>query len=270
METSALKLTFVTLALFAGGAEPNRNNYWDSTFTVVVPPNTHDQCYHLPDIKFRQDVDVFFQVVRSYWPESGFGNFDQTPPEMKVNMQVMDPAGTVLKSAVDGQFESYRFNAATDGAHKVCLYSYDGQKHVYIRVTGTTPPDPEKESEDWDVYDYFYDEDRAFNEDMLKDMRQRDKDSVQSQFDTTVKVIKESLQAIRANLQLSSSLQSVLMSTLTKDMYIMFTNFSRVNFWSGFYITVMVVTGLLQVYFIRGLFDGDSKTKQTHKIKAVT
>ena len=57
------------------------------------------------------------------------------------------------------------------------------------------------------------------------------------------------------------------MSTLTKDMYIMFTNYSRVNFWSGLYITVMVVTGLLQVYVIRRLFDGDSSAKSTHKIK---
>ena len=57
------------------------------------------------------------------------------------------------------------------------------------------------------------------------------------------------------------------MSTLTKDMYIMFTNYSRVNFWSGLYITVMVVTGLLQVYVIRRLFDGDGSAKSTHKIK---
>lgn len=265
MRVSGLTLTFVTLALLAGRAEPS-NNYWDRTFTVVVPPNSKDQCYHLPDIKFRQDVDIFFQVVRSYWTESGFVH--QTQPEMTVNMQVMDPAGTVLNSAVDGQFESYRFNAATDGAHRVCLYSYYGQKHVYIRVTATTPPDPEKS--DFDVYNYYYDEDREFGDDLLVAMRQRDKESIQGQFDTTVKVIKESLQSIRGNLQRSASLQSVLMSTLTKDMYIMFTNFSRVNFWSALYISVMIVTGLLQVYVIRRLFDGSHKTQKSHNIKTVT
>ena len=52
---------------------------------------------------------------------------------MNVNMQVMDPAGKVLKSAVNGQFENYRFNAAADGAYKVCLFSYYGNKNVYIR-----------------------------------------------------------------------------------------------------------------------------------------
>ena len=49
----------------------------------------------------------------------------------------------------------------------------------------------------------------------------RFQDEVASQFDTTVKVIKESLQTIRGNLQMSSSLQGLLMSTLTKDMFLM-------------------------------------------------
>ena len=52
---------------------------------------------------------------------------------MSVNMQVIDPAGKVLKSAVNGQFENYRFNAASEGAHKICLFSYYGNKNVYIR-----------------------------------------------------------------------------------------------------------------------------------------
>lgn len=139
-------------------------------------------------------------------------------------------------------------------------------------MTATTPPDPEKgDGPEFDVYNYYYDEDREFGEDMLVAMRQRDKDSIQGQFDTTVKVIKESLQSIRGNLQRSSSLQSVLMSTLTKDMYVMFTNYSRVNFWSALYISVMVTTGLLQVYVIRRLFDGSHKTTQkSHNIKTVT
>ena len=72
-----------------------------------------------------------FQVVRAYWADSSFVH--QSAPEMNVNMQVMDPAGKVLKSAVNGQFENYRFNAAADGAHKVCLFSYYGNKNVYIR-----------------------------------------------------------------------------------------------------------------------------------------
>ena len=73
----------------------------------------------------------FFQVVRAYWSDSSFVH--QTPPEMSVNMQVIDPAGKVLKSAVNGQFENYRFNAAGEGAHKICLFSYYGNKNVYIR-----------------------------------------------------------------------------------------------------------------------------------------
>ena len=87
-----------------------------------------------------------------------------------------------------------------------------------------------------------------------------------AQFDTTVKAIKEKLQAIRANLQLTSGIQGVLMSTLTKDMYVMFGNWYRVNFFSVVYISVMLVAGLLQVFVIRKLFDGQTP----HKIKAVT
>ena len=47
---------------------------------------------------------------------------------------MFDPAGTVLKSAINGQFENYRFNAAaTEGDHKVCFFSYHGHKNVYVR-----------------------------------------------------------------------------------------------------------------------------------------
>ena len=88
-----------------------------------------------------------------------------------------------------------------------------------------------------------------------------------AQFDTTVKAIKEKLQAIRTNLQLTSGIQGVLMSTLTKDMYVMFGNLNRVNFFSIMYIFVMVVAGLLQVFVIRKLFDGHNSHQ---KIKAVT
>jgi len=259
-----MKAVLVSVALLVvSGASGKLRDYSDRTFTVLVPPNTPDQCYHIPDIKFRQDVDVFFQVVRAYWSDSSFVH--QTPPEMSVNMQVIDPAGKVLKSAVNGQFENYRFNAAGEGAHKICLFSYYGNKNVYIRVTVSTPEDPDKDP--FDVYDYFYEEDREFGDDLLVAMRKRDQDEVAAQFDTTVKAIKEKLQAIRTNLQLTSGIQGVLMSTLTKDMYVMFGNLYRVNFFSIVYITVMVLAGLLQVFVIRKLFDGHNSHQ---KIKAVT
>jgi len=266
-----LAATLCLLNLVPIGEGAGHRNYWDMTFTVVVPPETPEQCYHIPDIKFRQDVDVFFQVVKAYHKESGF--HQPAAPDMNINMQVFDPAGTVLKSAINGQFENYRFNAAaTEGDHKVCFFSYHGHKNVYVRVSVSTPSGASPEGDGlmtttpWDVYDYFYDEDRDFNADVLQAMRKRDQDEVASQFDTTVKVIKESLQTIRGNLQMSSSLQGLLMSTLTKDMFLMINNHSKVNFWSLVYISVLVMTGLLQVFMIKRLFDDQTP----HKIRAST
>ena len=61
MKVVAFAVTLVSLGVSAVGMK--LRDYSDRTFTVVVPPNTPDQCYHIPDIKFRQDVDVFFQVL---------------------------------------------------------------------------------------------------------------------------------------------------------------------------------------------------------------
>ena len=57
-----LVATLCLLNLVPIGEGAGHRNYWDMTFTVVVPPETPEQCYHIPDIKFRQDVDVFFQA----------------------------------------------------------------------------------------------------------------------------------------------------------------------------------------------------------------
>merc|ERR1711973_55960 len=100
--------------------------YWDRTFTVIVPQNKVE-CYYIPGIKFRQDVTMDFQVVRGS-DGKGFRR------GMRVNFEVYAPDGIVLQAFTDTETDSYSFNAAKDGDYKVCLYSYSGQKSVFIEV----------------------------------------------------------------------------------------------------------------------------------------
>ena len=54
----------VVLLLSAYFAPMAEAMYWDRTFTVIVPQNKID-CYYLSGIKFRQDVQIDFQVSSS-------------------------------------------------------------------------------------------------------------------------------------------------------------------------------------------------------------
>ena len=62
MKAVLVRVTLLVSLVVVSSASGKLRDYSDRTFTVLVPPNTPDQCYHIPDIKFRQDVDVFFQV----------------------------------------------------------------------------------------------------------------------------------------------------------------------------------------------------------------
>ena len=108
---------------------------------------------------------------------------------MNINFEVYDPHNTLLKSFVDSNLDTYSLNAAGDGDYKICLYSYSGQKTVFIEVTAHDAAVGTDDARD--VYAYDYDGD-YFQTDDLEAMRKMDKEMVKEQFDTTVKVIKES------------------------------------------------------------------------------
>ena len=194
---------------------------------------------------------VRFQVIKGHH-DQGFKT------GMMVNFEIFDKNNELIKSFVDETTGRFTFNARGDGDHKLCLYSYLGDKTVFVEVTVSDPTSKEEEE---DVYAYEYEEDEDFLTVEMKEMQKRDQESVKSQFDTTVKDIKKSLQEIRQNLHKASLTQGFLMSTLTKDMFIMTSNFNRVNLWSAVYIMVLILTGLTQVFVIRKLFEDKSPQK---------
>ena len=67
------------------------------------------------------------------------------------------------------------------------------------------------------------------------------------------------LKKIKDDIAKAKHQQDLIRITDLKDRSIMEHNFERVNFWSFFYVIVMVLCGIGQVVLLRSLFDEKSK-----------
>ena len=74
-------------------------------------------------------------------------------------------------------------------------------------------------------------------------------------FDLEVKEIKHVLQELRQHVGKAQHYQSLMNSMKAKDYHHLTHSLSRVNMWSLVHMSVLIVTGLVQVYVVRSLFD---------------
>jgi len=232
--------------------------YWDRSLTILLAEGQED-CYFLPNVKATNEVDVEYQVTNT---KSVY-----TSGDLKISGRVFDPRGVQIASDDSSDYGSHSFTAQYDGDYKICLdnrYVSAGDKTVYleIEVSEKAPPrnvdnlpnGEEGELEDDDVYNYDYDEDEYIEEDEMKNMREQDKELVKT-FDLSVKEIKHVLQELRQHVGKAQHYQSLMNSMKAKDFHHLTHSLSRVNMWSFVHVTVLIFTGLTQVYVVRSLFD---------------
>ena len=190
-----------------------------------------------------------------------------TSGDLKIAAQVFDPRGVQIASDDSSDYGSHSFTAQYDGDYKICLdnrYVSAGDKTVYVEIEVSEkrperhvkelPDGEEGDEEDDDVYNYDYDEDEYIEEDEMKHMREQDKEIVKT-YDLEVKEIKHVLQELRQHVGKAQHYQSLMNSMKAKDYHLLSHSLSRVNMWSFVHITVLIFTGLIQVYVVRSLFD---------------
>lgn len=80
--------------------------------------------------------------------------------------------------------------------------------------------------------------------------------------DIKMEDIKESIESMRARLERSMQMQTVLRAFEARDRNLQESNIDRVNFWSAINVGVLVTVAFLQVYMLKSLFN-DKRTTRT-------
>ncbi|XP_018425031.1 PREDICTED: LOW QUALITY PROTEIN: transmembrane emp24 domain-containing protein 1 [Nanorana parkeri] len=75
------------------------------------------------------------------------------------------------------------------------------------------------------------------------------------------KMITESIESMRARLERSMQMQTVLRAFEARDRNLQDSNLGRVNFWSAVNLAVLVTVAFLQVYMLKSLFDDRRKSR---------
>lgn len=75
----------------------------------------------------------------------------------------------------------------------------------------------------------------------------------------------DSVAKVRGKLIRAQEFQDHIRTFEARDRNIAESNFSRVNFWSGVHVVVLVVTGIIQVIMVRSLFDDKSALRRLWK-----
>ncbi|KAM5170004.1 transmembrane emp24 domain-containing protein 1 [Mantella aurantiaca] len=79
--------------------------------------------------------------------------------------------------------------------------------------------------------------------------------------DIKMEDIKESIDSMRARLERSMQMQTVLRAFEARDRNLQDSNLDRVTFWSAVNLSVLVTVAFLQVYMLKSLFNDKRKTR---------
>ncbi|MEE6488357.1 hypothetical protein FKM82_015211 [Ascaphus truei] len=79
--------------------------------------------------------------------------------------------------------------------------------------------------------------------------------------DIKVEDIKESIESMKARLERSMQMQTVLRAFEARDRNLLEGNRDRVDFWSAINLAVLVTVAFLQVYMLKSLFDDKRKIR---------
>ena len=161
----------------------------------------------------------------------------------------MDPNGGTLQTFDVVPHGTYHDEAPTDGVYAVCVdneYSTLAAKSVYIDIA-VTDPAPENYSE------YVYDGDEDIPTQEMLAMKATDV-ALEDLFQMKVKEIKEHIRKIRASVGSARSEQEMAYIHNTKDYHNVVNLQSRLTLWSSLHVALVILSGLIQVYIVRRLF----------------
>merc|ERR1712226_285717 len=207
--------------------------------TTEVAAGAED-CFFLPEVKVGQSIELEYQVTSS---SVATGNNDIT-----ARLLAPAPTLTVLFESIMRNDGSFSGEAEESGDFKVCFDNKDSTWSDKILWFEINVEDPEDDYTDDD--DYFDPEDW---DNMVKE-----NEDTESLFELKVEDIKTSIHAVRMKVGKMRHFQFMRGGSMSKDVHQAESNMSRLNFWSGLRLLLMLVVGVSQVYMVRQLFDDKS------------
>lgn len=193
----------------------------DSDFTFTLPAG-RKECFY-QTMKKDASLEIEYQVL------DGAG--------LDVDFFISSPSGQVL-------FSDYR---KSDGVHTVetedgdYMFCFDNtfstisEKLIFFELI-LDNMDADEDPDDWKEYVHGTD---------TLDMKLED--------------IMDTINNVKARLDKSGQIQTLLRAFEARDRNLQESNFDRVNFWSMVNLTVMMLVSAVQVYLVRSLFEDKRK-----------
>ncbi|KAG0721919.1 Transmembrane emp24 domain-containing protein 1 [Chionoecetes opilio] len=193
--------------------------------TVEVKAGT-EECFY-ETIKGGETLDVEYQVI-----DGGRGELD-------IDFYLAGSTGEVVVQDLRRSEGNHRTTITEEGDYRICWdnsFSHFSTKTVFFGIT--------IESDD---------------DDDLWDDGLEETITAEEIYEMKIEDIKEAMGRIRGHLTKSRFMQDQLRAYEARDRNVAENNNAKVTSWSLINITVMVVTGLIQVILLRSLFDDKSR-----------
>ncbi|XP_045116784.1 transmembrane emp24 domain-containing protein 1-like [Portunus trituberculatus] len=205
--------------------QPSCGRDIEREMTVEVKAGT-EECFY-ETIKAGETLDVEYQVI-----DGGQGELD-------IDFYLAGQTGEILLQDLRRSEGNHRTTISEEGDYRICwdnTFSHFNTKTVFFGITVES-------DEDDDLWDDGLEETITAEE--IYEMKIED--------------IKDAMGRIRAHLTKSRFTQDQLRAYEARDRNLAESNCTKVTTWSIINITVMLVTGLIQVILLRSLFDDKSR-----------
>lgn len=180
-----------------------------------------------------KEVICFYQHLKAGL-QADVGFFVIQGEELELSFEMMTPSNRMLYPPETRSDDAFMFNTTEHGDYRMCFDNTNSKSKLvnFYVSTGDGYVDPKFKS-DSDVYERKKDDIEIGIENLIKDMF------------TMVEKRLNKIERIQAYFRNSASL----------DIYLMEEIYDRLNFWAVFHICLMVIACLIQVVFIRSLFE---------------
>ncbi|XP_068213799.1 transmembrane emp24 domain-containing protein 1-like [Palaemon carinicauda] len=199
----------------------------DREMTIEVKAGTEECFYEF--VKGGETLEIEYQVI-----DGGQGEID-------INFYIASPYGTILIQDLRKPEGTHRTTMSEEGDYKICwdnTFSHFNSKTVFFGVI------IESDDEDDDLWD-----DGGIDSSV----------TAEEIYEMKIEDIKDAMNRIRGHLTKSRIMQDQLRAYEARDRNIAENNYTKVNSWSMINISVMIITGIIQVVLLRSLFDEKSR-----------
>jgi len=207
--------------------------------TVIIAAND-DYCVFVPNITSGQTIEFDFSVTDSTGAE---GINDIT-----VRMFTPDPNPELVFQTMKEQEGSHHEEAVMDGDYQLCFdnrMSTWAEKTVYFEVTVHDPQD--------DYYDDYY-----LDSEEWRDIRGRNYEDYEEKFEMKSEDMQSSLHKTRLNLGKVKHFQFMGGADMSRDTHNVMGMKERLDTWSFIHLSLILIIGFTQIYFVRQLFEEKS------------